>query len=148
MPHPYGSQKGNMKWSRISYHQKARVSYLWSETGVVPLHWNRHSSMQAPYNPGHLIITLQPPPPDHRPLRVKFHTLHHRTLRGLWFRGDDTVNFWGVLLVKGSYPPARRLLYARMIQEIVRFQAHMKGFCPQQSSQASKTLFCYCSIVN
>ena len=37
--------------------------------------------------------------PDPRPLRAILYASYHRTLRGLWFRGDDTnastIIFWG-----------------------------------------------------
>ena len=75
--------------------------------------------------PSHLIITSLPSPTPQAMLHASF----HRTLRVQLVRGDDSkappVIFGGVL-EEGTYPLPRRLLWGRMIREIVRSQSPNK----------------------
>ena len=66
---------------------------------------------------------------------------HHRTLRGLRFRSDDTnapTAIFRSVLGEGSYPLAQRLLRSWIIEEIARSQPPT-GLCTLPTSGPSRT---------
>ena len=70
---------------------------------------------------------------DPRPLTAVLQASSHRTLSGLWFRGDDTnapTVIFMCVLGGGSYPLARSFLRARIIEEIIRSQQPTNSSAP------------------
>ena len=118
-------------------HQKASVSHIKAETGVLP----RLHTMNCAHNSSMKELSTSPPPPSSpRPLRATLQAPYHWTLRGL--RVDDhnaPTIFYRVVQWEGSYPLARRL---RMIGDILTSQApkynmELSSF-PSQKSKISE----------
>ena len=126
----------NLRWSRTRLwgswlvtgcHQKAVVSYLRAETGILPLktplerHVQQlHASALQPMHPSHRIVS--PLPPQGHPLAS-----FYRTLIDLHARGDDLSArpvIFGVVLEKGTYSFAWHLLQGQMIGEIVQSRCY------------------------
>ena len=111
-------------------HQKAAVSHLRAETGVLPQ--RAHLELFSQHIYASDLYTQSPnrhSPPDSHPLRATLQALYHRILRGLRVRSDDPNApplIFGSVLEEGAYLLTRRLLLGQMIKLIVWSQAPNK----------------------